>query len=69
MLGDPAEAEDAAQEAFLRAWQAAARFDPDRARFSTWLHRIVLNIAIDREALATRIMENTATPTGRRSSS
>lgn len=47
-LGDPAEAEDVAQEAFLRAWRAAARFDPDRARVSTWLHRIVSNLAIDR---------------------
>lgn len=48
VLGDAAEAEDVAQDAFLRAWQAAPRFDPDRARFTTWLHRIVLNLAIDR---------------------
>jgi RNA polymerase sigma-70 factor (ECF subfamily) len=48
VLGDATEAEDVAQEAFLRAWQAAPRFDPARARFTTWLHRIVLNLAIDR---------------------
>ncbi|MFC7688962.1 sigma-70 family RNA polymerase sigma factor [Paeniroseomonas aquatica] len=48
VLGDPAEAEEVAQEAFLRAWQAAAGFDPARARFTTWLHRIVVNLAIDR---------------------
>jgi RNA polymerase sigma-70 factor (ECF subfamily) len=48
VVGDAAEAEDVAQEAFLRAWQAAAGFDPGRARFTTWLHRIVLNLAIDR---------------------
>lgn len=48
VLGDAAEAEDVAQDAFLRAWQAAPRFDPARARFTTWLHRIVLNLAIDR---------------------
>ena len=48
VLGDPAEAEEVAQEAFLRAWQAAAGFDPARAQFSTWLHRITLNLAIDR---------------------
>ncbi|MBX6743006.1 MAG: RNA polymerase sigma factor [Acetobacteraceae bacterium] len=47
VLGDAAEAEDVAQDAFLRAWQAAPRFDPGRARFTTWLHRIVLNLAID----------------------
>lgn len=48
VLGDAAEAEEVAQEAFLRAWQAAASFDPDRAQFTTWLHRITLNLAIDR---------------------
>jgi RNA polymerase sigma-70 factor (ECF subfamily) len=48
VLGDAAEAEEVAQEALLRAWGAAASFDPDRARFTTWLHRIVLNLAIDR---------------------
>jgi len=48
VLGDLAEAEEVAQEALLRAWQGAAGFDPGRARFATWLHRIVLNLAIDR---------------------
>ncbi|MFC7474822.1 sigma-70 family RNA polymerase sigma factor [Dankookia sp. GCM10030260] len=48
VLGDAGEAEEVAQEAFLRAWQAAASFDPDRAQFTTWLHRITLNLAIDR---------------------
>ncbi|MBK1662024.1 sigma-70 family RNA polymerase sigma factor [Paracraurococcus ruber] len=48
VLGDAAEAEEVAQDALLRAWRAAPRFDPDRARFTTWLHRIVLNLAIDR---------------------
>jgi RNA polymerase sigma-70 factor (ECF subfamily) len=48
VLGDPAEAEEVAQEALLRAWQAAANFDPARAQFTTWLHRITVNLAIDR---------------------
>jgi RNA polymerase sigma-70 factor (ECF subfamily) len=48
VLGDAAEAEEVAQEALLRAWQAAAAFDPARAQFTTWLHRITLNLAIDR---------------------
>jgi len=47
VLGDPAEAEEVAQEALLRAWRNAAVFDPRRASFTTWLHRIVLNLAID----------------------
>ena len=44
-----AEQEDIAQEAMVRLWRSAARFDPGRgARFSTWFHRIVANLCIDR---------------------
>jgi len=45
-LGSQADAADAAQEAFLRAWLALPRFRGD-ARFSTWLYRIALNAAHD----------------------
>ncbi|MGH6957521.1 MAG: RNA polymerase sigma factor [Caulobacteraceae bacterium] len=48
MLGDPAEAEDVAQETMLRAWRQAARWRPGRARFDTWLHRVALNLCYDR---------------------
>lgn len=48
ITGDAAAAEDVAQDAMLRVWQAAARFDPERAKFGTWLHRIATNLAIDR---------------------
>jgi len=48
ITGQPAEAEEVAQEAMLRLWQHAARFDPEQARLSTWLHRIATNLAIDR---------------------
>jgi RNA polymerase sigma-70 factor (ECF subfamily) len=48
ITGDAGAAEEVAQEAMLRAWQAAARFDPSRARVTTWLHRIATNVAIDR---------------------
>ena len=48
VVGDAAEAEDLAQEAMLRAWQLAARFDPSRGSLRAWLHRIVTNLAIDR---------------------
>jgi RNA polymerase sigma-70 factor (ECF subfamily) len=37
---------DIAQEAFVRAYQALAGFKGE-ARFSTWLHRIVVNQALD----------------------
>lgn len=48
MLGDRAEAEDVAQEAFLRAWKQAPRWRPGAARFDTWLHMVVLNLCRDR---------------------
>jgi RNA polymerase sigma-70 factor (ECF subfamily) len=37
-----------AQEAFLRAWRHAGRWRPGEARFSTWLHRVAVNLCIDR---------------------
>ncbi len=46
MLGDPAEAEDLAQETFVRAWEALKDFRGGAA-FSTWLYRIATNLAID----------------------
>lgn len=48
ITGRAAEAEEVAQEAMLRAWREAARFDPDRAQVGTWLYRIAANLAIDR---------------------
>jgi RNA polymerase sigma-70 factor (ECF subfamily) len=43
-----AEAEEIAQEAVLRAWKHAKSYDPARAKVTTWLHRITLNLALDR---------------------
>lgn len=48
VLGDPAAAEDVAQDALLRAWTRARSYDPAQAAVSTWLHRIAVNAAIDR---------------------
>lgn len=48
MLGDPAEAEDVAQETFVRAWKQARSWKPGAARFDTWLHRVALNLCYDR---------------------
>lgn len=46
MLGDPTEAEDAAQEVFVRAWNQLRTFQLDR-RFSTWLLSIASHYSID----------------------
>ena len=47
MSNNSQEAEDISQEAFLRAFQSLARFNPSY-KFSTWLHQITLNIIRDR---------------------
>jgi RNA polymerase sigma-70 factor (ECF subfamily) len=47
MLGNARDAEDAAQESFLRAFKAIHRYDPSR-KFSTWLLTIASNYCIDR---------------------
>ena len=47
MLGNRHEAEDIAQEAFIRAYINLHTFDQKR-KFSTWLYRIATNLCIDR---------------------
>lgn len=48
MLNNPTEAEDVAQEAMLRAWKNAADWRPGEAKFSTWLHKVAVNLCYDR---------------------
>jgi RNA polymerase sigma-70 factor (ECF subfamily) len=48
MLGDQTEAEDVAQEVFVRVWTHAARWQPGKAKFETWLHRVAINQCYDR---------------------
>lgn len=45
-LGDRDTAEDLAQEAFIRVYRAKERYEP-RAKFSTWLYRIVVNLCLN----------------------
>lgn len=47
LLGDPAEAEDAAQEAFLRAHGRLGLFDLDRP-FGPWMRRVAANLCLNR---------------------
>lgn len=46
LLGNRADAEDASQEAFLKAFRAISTYR-DQASFSTWLYRITRNACID----------------------
>lgn len=48
MLRDDAEAEDVAQEAFLRLWRLAATLEVGPAGLKPWLRRVVSNLCIDR---------------------
>lgn len=48
MLGDHAEAEDVAQEVFLRVWKHAGAWQPGKAKFETWMHRVAMNLCLDR---------------------
>ena len=53
MLNDHDEAEDVAQEAFIRAYRSLDSFRGQSA-FSTWLYRIVTNLCIDRARMKKR---------------
>jgi RNA polymerase sigma-70 factor, ECF subfamily len=48
MLSNAAEAEDVAQEVFLRVWREAPRWKEGQAKFETWMHRVALNLCYDR---------------------
>jgi RNA polymerase sigma-70 factor (ECF subfamily) len=48
VLRDEEQARDVVQDAFLKAYAALDRFE-GRAAFSTWLHRIVVNLCLDRK--------------------
>lgn len=46
MLGSDAEAEDLAQQVFIRVWKSAPRYRPT-AKFTTWLFRITRNLVFN----------------------
>jgi RNA polymerase sigma-70 factor (ECF subfamily) len=47
ILRDRAEAEEVAQDVFVRAWRRADAYDPRRGEVATWLLAIARNVAID----------------------
>src|SRR5688572_19426387 len=46
LTGNERDAEDVVQESFIRAYRQLGRFE-SRSNFGTWLHRIVVNCAMD----------------------
>lgn len=68
MSGEPEDAEEVAQDAFLRAYRALKRYAPERIRalhLSAWLHRIALNVfrnRVRRRRLRVVALESEAAP-------
>ena len=54
MLGNHEDATDAAQEVFIRAHRALARFD-GRSQLYTWLYRITVNLCLDARSRIARM--------------
>jgi RNA polymerase sigma-70 factor (ECF subfamily) len=46
MLGDDSDAEDIAQQVFIRVWKSAGRYEPT-AKFTTWLFKIARNLVFN----------------------
>ncbi len=63
LVGDRQEAEDVAQEAYLRAYRSLRGFRGD-ARFETWMYRIVSNVAMTHLRRRKRFGELVADETG-----
>ena len=69
MLNNPTDAEDVAQEAMLRAWKNAADWRPGEAKFSTWLHKVAVNLCYDRlRKRRTKPLEDAPEPIDERAS-
>lgn len=47
MLGDSSDAEDVLQEIFVQVYKSLSAFDPNRAAFTTWLHRVTFNYCLN----------------------
>lgn len=59
ILRNASDAEDVVQDAFLQVWTKRANWQPGKAKFSTWLYRVVTNRCIDQlRRPKTETMEN-----------
>lgn len=61
LTADPSLAEELTQEAFLRAWQRLGSFRGDSA-FSTWMHRLTVNVVLGHHRARSRRPEGHAEP-------
>jgi RNA polymerase sigma factor (sigma-70 family) len=59
MLGDRMEAEDVAQETFVRIWKQAPHWREGEARVDTWLHRVAMNLCYDRLRVRREVPDDT----------
>ncbi len=50
MLGSRPDGEEVAQDVFLRLWTNARRWRAGEAHLTTWLHRVAMNLCLDRLA-------------------
>lgn len=63
VMGSVSVAEDIAQEAFVRVWRTADKWngtDKSGARFTTWLYRVVMNLCIDEKRKKQLVFSDTA---------
>jgi RNA polymerase sigma-70 factor (ECF subfamily) len=61
MTRNPDDADDVVQEAMVKVWRAFGRFE-GRAALSTWIHRIVVNAALDRLRARSPLMAQPSRP-------
>jgi RNA polymerase sigma-70 factor (ECF subfamily) len=47
MIGNASDAEDIAQDVFMRVWLHAKTWRPEKAQFGTWLYQIAINRCLD----------------------
>lgn len=51
VLKNPADAEDVTQDAFVSTWMNRHKWQAGRAKFTTWLYRVIVNRCIDMQRL------------------
>lgn len=62
MLGDGSEAEDIAQEAFVRLWRSASKLEIGQPGVRPWLMRVVTNLCLDRLRSRRRLQVDAEAP-------